>query len=409
LTSVIQLEGVSKRYRLYVRRHQSLKELLVRRSRGVWHDLWAVRDLTLDVPQGQVVGVIGENGSGKSTLLKLLSGILEPDAGRLQTTGRVSSLLELGAGFQPEYTGRENVYLYGALLGLKRREIAERYDEIVAFSELEDFIEYPVKNYSSGMYTRLGFSVAVHLRPEILLIDEVLAVGDESFQKKCYEHLNTLRREGCTILLVSHDLDAISRFCERAVWLDHGLLAADGPVENTINSYLDMAARRASEGRTRAPEVPGFGRPTGQIEILSVRFLDAGGRETRVLESGEAACVEVRYVAHEELESVMFNVTIFRSDGVRCTDAPSGPHGQKGLRIPKGEGVALLTFPHFGFHAGTYDATVAVHDPLRNSLYAYHERLYPFTMRDPNGGSAVVWIEHSWEIQPASVVGRRRA
>jgi ABC-type polysaccharide/polyol phosphate transport system ATPase subunit len=396
---VISLEGVSKRYRLYVRRHQSLKEMLVKRSRGDWHDLWALKDVSFQVPKGQVVGVIGENGSGKSTLLKLLSRILSPDAGTLQIAGRVSSLLELGAGFQPEYNGRENVFLYGALLGLGRREVAQRFDDIVAFSELGDFIEHPVKNYSSGMYTRLGFSVAVHLRPEILLVDEVLAVGDESFQKKCYEHLGKLRSEGCTILLVSHDLDAVGRFCERAIWLDHGRVGADGPTENTIAGYLDVAAQRASGRRNQAVVVPGFGRPSGEIEIESVRFLDVDGKPTRVLESGQKACVEIRYLAHEDLPSVMFNVTIFRSDGVRCTDAPSSEHGKPGLRIARGTGVALLEFPSFGFHSGSYDATVAIHDPLRHTLYAYHERLYPFAMRDPNGGSAVVWIEHHWKVR----------
>jgi lipopolysaccharide transport system ATP-binding protein len=237
--SAIIAQGMSKRFRLYRRRHQSIKEILVRRSLGDWEDLWAVRDLTFDLPRGQFLGVIGHNGSGKSTLLKLLSQILTPDEGRLEITGRVSSLLELGAGFQPEYTGRENVYLYGSLLGLRRRNIVRAYESILEFSELEHFIDYPVKNYSSGMYTRLGFSVAVHLDPDVLLIDEVLAVGDASFQQKCFEHLNRLRARGCTIILVSHDLHAVGKFCERAIWLDHGRLMADGDPARTIQAYLD--------------------------------------------------------------------------------------------------------------------------------------------------------------------------
>jgi lipopolysaccharide transport system ATP-binding protein len=230
---------MSKRFRLYRRRHQSIKEILVRRSVGDWEDLWAVRDLTFEVPRGQFLGVIGHNGSGKSTLLKLLSQILTPDGGTLKICGRVSSLLELGAGFQPEYTGRENVYLYGSLLGLRRRDIVRAYESIVEFSELEHFIDYPVKNYSSGMYTRLGFSVAVHLDPDILLIDEVLAVGDASFQQKCFEHLSRLRAKGCTIILVSHDMHAVAKFCEQAIWLDHGRLMATGETDKTIQCYLE--------------------------------------------------------------------------------------------------------------------------------------------------------------------------
>ncbi len=238
---VIAAGRMSKRFRLYRRRHQSIKEILVRRSLGDWEDLWAVKDLTFEVPRGQFLGVIGHNGSGKSTLLKLLSQILTPDAGSLEIVGRVSSLLELGAGFQPEYTGRENVYLYGSLLGLRKRDIVRAYESIVDFSELGHFIDYPVKNYSSGMYTRLGFSVAVHLEPDILLIDEVLAVGDASFQAKCFEHLERLRASGCTIILVTHDMPSVSKFCERGMWLDRGRLMADGDPDRTIQAYMDAS------------------------------------------------------------------------------------------------------------------------------------------------------------------------
>jgi ABC-2 type transport system ATP-binding protein len=244
--TVIRAGGLGKRYRFYRRRHQSLKEILVRRSMGEWEDLWALKNVSFEVPRGQFLGVIGHNGSGKSSLLKVLSGIMPPDEGTLQVKGRVSSLLELGAGFQPEYSGRENVYLYGGLLGLRRREIDRHFDGIVEFSELGQFIDYPVKNYSSGMYTRLGFSVAVHLDPEILLIDEVLAVGDASFQQKCYEHLHRLRSQGCTIVLVSHDLDSIGRFCERAIWLNRGRVAAEGSTERTIQAYVETTARGAA-------------------------------------------------------------------------------------------------------------------------------------------------------------------
>src|SRR5438105_646822 len=268
--TAITLTEVSKRYRVYHRRHQSLKELVLRRSRGEWVDLWALKEVSVEVPKGQMLGVIGENGAGKSTMLKVLAGILRPDGGKVITGGRVSSLLELGAGFQPEYTGRENIYLYGVLLGLRRKEVRRQFDEIVEFSELGGFIDQPVKSYSSGMYMRLGFAVAVHLEPDILLLDEILAVGDASFQKKCFEHLRKLRERGVTIVLVSHDLDSVRNFCERVIWLDRGRIAADGSPDASIKSYLELSADRAQG----TDQLPGFEPAPGEVEVQSVRWLN---------------------------------------------------------------------------------------------------------------------------------------
>jgi homopolymeric O-antigen transport system ATP-binding protein len=391
----IRAQGLGKRYRLYQQRHQSLKEILVKRSLGRWQDLWAVRELDFEVPRGQVLGVIGENGSGKSTLLKLLNGILDPDEGSIEVAGRISALLELGAGFQPEYTGRENIHLYGALLGLRRAEVQERYDRIVEFSELGSFIEYPVKNYSSGMYMRLGFSVAVHLDPEVLLVDEILAVGDENFQQKCFRHLAELRKRGCTIVLVSHDLDSVGRFCDRVLWLDHGRKMADGSPDAVIQAYLDAQADRAAQ---RAPRAPG---EAGGLAITDVRFLDEHGRETRSLETLRPLTVEIHYSARQDLDDVALNFTVYRSDGVRCLDAPSNV--PKTFRLPSGAGMARLRFPRFTLHKGSYQATVAVYDGTGRVMHAFHDRLYPFRVSDPHrGGSAVVWIDYDWELRPSS-------
>ena len=393
---VLLLDGVSKLYRIYRRRHESLKEFLINRSLGQWQELWALRDVSFEVRRGQAVGVIGHNGSGKSTLLKVLSGIVLPDAGRVEVGGRVTSLLELGAGFHQEYTGRENIYLYGALMGLRRREVEQAFDAIVEFSELGDRIEDPIKHYSSGQYARLGFSVAVHLKPDILLIDEVLAVGDQSFQQKCFEHLRGLRRQGCTIILVSHDLESIKLFCDRALWLDQGSLLADGTTDNAIATYLELSAERASERRS-SPVMT-----TDEIKITSVRYR-AGGQYTTEVQSGAPLTIEIGYEAEVDIPDLALNVTVFRSDGVRCFDTPL--HADKsGVGLEKGSGVATLTVPSMSLHSGLYDITVAFFSLSRWQMLAYHDRLYPFTVRDERDMGGVAWLDYRWEVRGRSGV-----
>jgi ABC-2 type transport system ATP-binding protein len=224
--AAITVEGVSKEYRLYHERNQSLKAALMRRARVRYEEFWALRDVSLEVPEGATFALIGENGSGKSTLLKCMAKILRPEKGRIETHGKISALLELGAGFHPELTGRENIFLNGSILGLSKKQLNQRFDEIVDFAGLRHFIDTPVKNYSSGMYVRLGFSVAINVDPDILLIDEVLAVGDAEFQRKCLEKFDELRSSGKTIVIVSHTLDSIRNLCDTAGWLEHGVRRA---------------------------------------------------------------------------------------------------------------------------------------------------------------------------------------
>ncbi|MCU0612607.1 MAG: ABC transporter ATP-binding protein, partial [Candidatus Eisenbacteria bacterium] len=237
--TVIRFENVSKRFRLYHQKHYSLKEnVLTRfRDRGRWEEFWALKAIDLEVPRGQMLGLIGENGSGKSTCLKLLARILVPDTGSVNVQGSLSALIELGAGFQPDFTGRENIYLNGSILGFTRREIDERLDDIVHFAELERFIDTPVKAYSSGMYMRLGFSIATHVDPDILLIDEILAVGDEAFQVKCLERIHDYRKAGKTIIFVSHALGTVEALCDRAILLSKGRVVADGDPRETVACY----------------------------------------------------------------------------------------------------------------------------------------------------------------------------
>jgi len=236
---IIRLENVSVRYRVPHERIGTFKEYAIRwlQRKVRHHTFWALKDVNMSIQKGEVFGLIGQNGAGKSTMLKLIARVLRPTAGRVLVKGRVAPLLELGAGFHPELSGRENIFLNAAILGFTRQEISKKYDHIVAFSELQDFIEAPMRTYSSGMWARLGFAVATDVQPDVLILDEILAVGDETFQRKCTDRIHQFREEGTTILLVSHSMDAIQDMCQRAAWLDHGKVLATGAAEEVIHAY----------------------------------------------------------------------------------------------------------------------------------------------------------------------------
>lgn len=235
--AALTIDNVSKKFRLYHERNQTLKSAVMRGRRFIADEFWALRDISFDVKHGETFGLIGRNGSGKSSLLKILARILVPDGGRVDTVGRVSSMLEVGSGFHPELSGRENIFLNGAILGLKKKQIVARFDEIVDFSGIENFLDQPVKNYSSGMYVRLGFAVAIHTAPDILIVDEVLAVGDGDFQEKSKSKFRELTREGRTVVLVSHSLEQVRELCDRAAWIDAGLLRSVGASADVTREY----------------------------------------------------------------------------------------------------------------------------------------------------------------------------
>ncbi len=243
VSSAIEVDGVSKKFRLYKERNQSIKSAVMRRRVSDHEDFWALRDISLKVRQGETFGLVGDNGSGKSTLLKCMAKILYPDKGTITMHGRVAALLEVGSGFHPELSGRENVYLNGSILGMSRKEVDRKFDDIVDFSGVREFIDQPVKNYSSGMYVRLGFSVAINVEPDILLVDEVLAVGDESFQAKCAEKFAEFREQGRTVVIVSHALGTLAKMCDRAAWIQHGDLKSVGKPDDVIEQYRDNPSR----------------------------------------------------------------------------------------------------------------------------------------------------------------------
>jgi lipopolysaccharide transport system ATP-binding protein len=329
----ISVEGLSKRYEIYEHPYQRLLQTILRGRRVFYREFWALSDVTLEVRRGETVGLVGRNGSGKSTLLQLVAGTLAPTSGVVRTTGRVAALLELGSGFNPEFTGRENVYLNGAILGIPRREMDDVFGEIEAFADIGDFIDQPVKTYSSGMMVRLAFAVAVHVTPEVLIIDEALAVGDTAFQSKCLDRIRRMQRSGVAILLVSHATNTIIEFCDRAVYLDRGRLIAAGDCRGIMERYAEdlvsaeggisisgrpvpaAAPRPASseiEGRsTRAPSPP-----KAITEIRAVTIADESGVPRHVFANGERLRVKVDVVHHGDNPSPCFGVQIKSQDGI---------------------------------------------------------------------------------------------
>ena len=242
--NAVRVDRLGKKFRIYSERNQSLKSALMRGRVSKYDQFWALRDLSIEVTKGTTLGLVGGNGSGKSTLLKTLAKIYWPDEGEIEYFGRMSALLEVGSGFHPELTGRENIFLNGSILGMKRKEIEQRYEQIVEFSGVREFIDQPVKNYSSGMYVRLGFSVAIHVEPDILVVDEVLAVGDAAFQSQCFERFRELKRQGTTIILVSHDMEAVNSLCDQVAWIKKGKLQLLGPAKKVTQAYLNDSGEK---------------------------------------------------------------------------------------------------------------------------------------------------------------------
>ena len=335
--TAIEVRDVRKTYRRYGRRKHfgTLKSAIlsgrVARDLNADEAFEALKGVSFDVAAGKTFGIIGRNGSGKSTMLKLIAGIGRPTSGDVKVNGRLSALIELGAGFHPEISGRDNVFINGMMLGLSKQDITDRFDEIVAFAELEEFIDEPVKTYSSGMYMRLGFSVAINVDPDVLLVDEVLAVGDEAFTHKCLDKFADFRRRGRTVLLVTHSLDLVTRFCDEALWLDHGVARAQGDPRRVVDAYLmdvasaentalDRAPRPATAARSAEPHdmmKAGEGRwGTREAEILAVEFVRPDGVAAHVFESGEALAIRMLVRAHQPLEDFVFGVGLFSADGV---------------------------------------------------------------------------------------------
>jgi ABC-type polysaccharide/polyol phosphate transport system ATPase subunit len=443
--NAIQLTHVSKVYQRYSRRRQfaTLKSALL--SGSLIRDLKpdetfaAVRDVSFTVPAGRTLGVIGRNGSGKSTLLKLVAGITKPSQGELTVRGRISALIELGAGFHPEISGRENVFINGIMLGLSKREVARRFDEIVDFAELRDFIDAPVKTYSSGMYMRLGFAVAIHVDPDVLLVDEVLAVGDEGFTHKCLDKFAEFKRRGKTILLVTHSLGLVERFCDEALWMDAGSMKGLGDPKRVVDAYItDVQASEeqqlaASDAKAResavavSPDEPAsavlpdspletaagpadmFRATEGrwgsrEIEITDVALLGPDGERAHVFHSGDRVDVRFRLRAPVAIDDFVLGVGIFNAEGVCCYGTNTDIEELRAERI-HGDAEAVFSIESLDLVEGTYKLDVAVHKK-DGYPYDYHRLLHTFRVKSRTKDVGIYRPKHAWRFSDAMTFSR---
>jgi ABC-type polysaccharide/polyol phosphate transport system ATPase subunit len=416
----VLVDDVSKRFRRQtVQPSTTLKSTIVdflrgRRVTEAPSTFQALTGVTFVVPKGHTLGIIGRNGSGKSTLLKLLAGIYRPDRGKIVVQGKVGGLLDLGAGFHPEFSGRENILINGIVLGLSKREVRQLSDDIIRFAELEEFIDEPVKTYSVGMYMRLGFSVAVHADPDILLIDEILAVGDEGFFQKCYDKLAAFRRRGKTIILVSHELSMVSRWCDTVVWIEDGRVRDQGIPQRVIDLYRQHVAAqeaevaigehlRLMEEVRQAPAGETANRwGSREVEIVSVKMLHPSGQERYVYQSGDPVRVIIHYRVHRPVPDTVFGIALMRSDGLWCYGTNTAVED---IALPAlgEEGDVEILLERLDFVAGTYALDVAVH-ALDGYPYDYHHGLHSFTVKSDLQEIGVCRIPHSWAIKPLVTV-----
>lgn len=347
--SAVSVQDVSKTFRVYHDRNQSLKATVLKRRRATYEEFWALRDVSLEVPEGITFGLLGRNGSGKSTLLKCIAGILTPNAGAITTRGRVAAMLEVGSGFHPELSGRENIYLNGSILGMTKQEVDRKLDSIIDFSGVERFIDHPVKNYSSGMYVRLGFAVSIHTEPDLLLVDEVLAVGDMDFQAKCQEKFAALKRDGKTVVVVSHDMGTMRSFCDQAAWLEHGEIQDVGPSTRIVDEYADAnhAVHQVEGGGKR------YG--SGRVLFTGATVIDAEGRETTELHPGQPFTLRLAYSAREPFEHPNFSATINTMSGQRLWAIIGQDRGFTPDRIEAGEGTVDIAINGLPIGPGEYE------------------------------------------------------
>lgn len=459
---IIKFSNVSKKFVLHHERPRSFQEVLVSLfgRRDISHrpqdmprneTFWALRNVNFGIREGEAVGIIGANGSGKSTTLKMISRILYPTSGVVSVRGRISALLELGAGFHSDLTGRENIYLNGSLLGFSRKQMDRKYEEIVGFSELERFIDTPVKHYSSGMYMRLGFAVAISMEPDILITDEVLAVGDEDFQRKCLAKIGEFRRAGKTIIFVSHALEAVRGLCSRALWLEQGNLKADGPSGEVVDRYLAASnekqrarlAREATAARdasaahptlpvTAAPSTNGatangstpaepapaaeptpepsanrrLGPPpigsanrwgSQEAQITGVYFLDAAGKQSSLFLTGDHFLIRVAYIAHERIEQPTFGLAIYKQ-GVVQVNGPNNKFAHRPIPYILGNGYVDYIVPKLPLLEGQYDVSVTVYDHELINCFDFHDHWYSFEVQPRLGGEryGIVELPSTW-------------
>lgn len=414
----IKIRNVSKKFRIYHEKSLNLKyaviNFLTGKKSSYYDEFWALKDINMDIKKGETIGIIGENGSGKSTLLKLMARILFPDEGHIFTKGKIAALIEIGAGFHSELSGRENIYINGSILGLTKKEIDSNLSNIIEFSGLERFIDNSIKTYSSGMYVRLGFSIAIHVDPDILLIDEILAVGDENFQKKCLKKIHEFKNEGKTIILVSHDLQTIEKICDRVFLLDNGLIVSAGNPVDVISEYhkilykkedralrleeKEVAQEEAAPQKEISPEPDTNRWGTGEAEITNIEFYNDQNIKSDVFKTGDFMKIRIHYTAHKRIKRPVFGIAFYREEGIHLT-GPNTKTSNYDIDHIEGEGFIEYTIHSIPFLPGAYLFTAAIYDFSCLHAYDHWERCYRFSVTESDKikeRHGIMYIPSEW-------------
>ncbi len=410
MSIAIDIQGVSKRFRLYHEKYSTLKDRVIHAGQKPYEEFWALDDVVAQIPAGQTVGILGRNGSGKSTLLKCIAGILQPTSGQVIVRGQLAAMLELGAGFQPELSGRDNVYLNGSLLGFSRREIDRRFDEIVAFAELEEFIDQQVKYYSSGMYVRLGFAVAVSVEPDILLVDEVLAVGDERFQEKCIERVRRFQEEGRTIVVVSHSPDTMRAICDQVMVIDHGRLVNFSAAGEAIRVFRELLLGTPVPQAVPAPDLiapvadvtgdPPLAPTSRPVRLSDVELEYPEMGEREYLKTGEPLTVKVTFDVAEPVVGATFKITITSDKGALVFSSVAGGLSES-MIFDVGRGHAAFHFDAVPLLDGRFAITVVAQDP-RGVAFDIADCVRYFEVMNPGRATGTVALPMRVEVETPS-------
>ena len=405
--NVIEVKDVTKSFKVYLDKGSQLKERLLFRKRSRYEERKVLRGISFSVKKGEAIGLIGHNGCGKSTTLKLLTRIMYPDSGSIKMQGRVSSLIELGAGFHPDMSGRENIYTNAAIFGLNKKEIDSRIQSIIDFSELKDFIDNPVRTYSSGMYMRLDFSVAINVDADILLIDEILAVGDANFQSKCFNKLREIKSQGTTIVIVSHSLGQIEQICDRSIWIHEGLIKAEGPPKEIDLEYLDYMSRKIQDRNKKSEEAADTEEPaenkdgkrwgSGEARIKRIRSFASDGTEQSVFRVGEDIRLVVDYTVKKPVQDAVIGFGIFDMNGVQCYGTNTRIDKLPEMTLTK-DGTAEITMKNVQLLSGEYMIDIAI-EQGEGIPVDYYRQAYKIQMLSAYGDAGIARVDHTWNLQ----------
>lgn len=429
MESVIKIENVTKKFRLYSDRPLSIKENIVRGMKNTYKEFYALNDVSFEVKRGSTIGLIGKNGSGKSTLLKMINRTMFPDKGKITINGKIASLIELGAGFHPELSGRENIYNNATIFGFSKEEIDKRLPEIIEFSELEEFIDNTLRTYSSGMYARLAFSVAIHVDADILLVDEILGVGDINFQSKCANKIYEMKRNGTTIILVTHDMSTIDRLCDYAVWLDHGKKIAEGSPKEIQNAYLKYMAEEQEE-RQKIEETKAkveekeknikveekdvrkkithlgehFG--NGNVIFTSCKLLDEKGVDRRSFNTGQKVKLQVEYLCQVDPADLQVNIgfEISSTQGIYIYGTNTSREGYKKVKLQK-KGIIEVELENLRLLPGDYNIGIAIADLEEKASYDHYRSITQFKMYSNIHDVGIVRLEHNFIVDNKKIKG----